>query len=72
MPVPPNPSGSSRRLLTCGACGRVEVCSPTELLLYTQSGWPTCCWEVMAFSIEPARGGNDTRPDHPPLRGGMD
>ncbi len=66
MPTPSPPS-PSRRLLTCAVCGRVEVCSQTELLRYTQTGWPTCCGEVMAFSIEPACGGDDTRPDHRPL-----
>lgn len=70
MPDPDKPAatGTARRLLRCNACERVDVCSPTELLQFTRTRWPTCCNAVMTLFIEAALSEtDDTRLDCPKL-----
>jgi hypothetical protein len=63
-----NTQRPTTRLLTCGACRRVEPCSQVELLRFTQQGWPTCCGEVMSFVTDPSGPGmEETTPEHSPL-----
>ncbi len=65
-PTVPNTQRPTTRVLTCGACRRVEACSQVELLRFTQQGWPTCCGEVMTFVTDPP-GADETMPELPRL-----
>ena len=64
-PTPPRRGGA--KVLRCEVCGRVEVCTPAELLAYARAGWPACCGEVMALHAGPPGAGDDTATEVPPL-----
>jgi hypothetical protein len=55
------------RILLCGTCRGVRICSPTDLLGYTKAGWPRCCGEVMTLFTRGGLASDDTKVDRPPL-----
>ena len=66
---PPTRPPGSVKVLRCEVCGRVEVCTPAELLAYARSGWPACCGEVMRLTADPGGpAGHGDRVTTPPAR----
>ncbi len=41
-----------QRILRCDKCGKTVACQPSEMLVYTVTGWPKCCGETMTLFIE--------------------
>lgn len=66
MPTVPDPALPAY-LLWCGACGRSEAKTATEVLGYTRIGWPKCCGQVMAYFAAERPSAIDTALDKPAL-----
>jgi hypothetical protein len=43
------PSTPVVSLLTCGCCGHTAELREDELVRFVQTGWPTCCGQVMTL-----------------------
>ena len=56
---PPAAPANPRRIVRCGACGRIEYVSADDLAGYLQSGWPRCCAGVMTYFLEDELVGTD-------------